>query len=166
MQPKSESKENFSEFARRSDQLAEELGIRVSDLPGKLGISEDMLMGYRTGRYPISSRAWRKLNAAESERRAREPEDAGLCEPPSPYGNLAKGGGASPQRAEIEARLREWLDAAERLEGGLGYASVVVRMHCRPETLRTLDPGYDPVRELERYVAERQHGGASRHRAS
>jgi NH3-dependent NAD+ synthetase len=66
MQQKSELNNDFSEFSRRSDTLAGVLKIRVSDLPEKIGISEDMLMGYRTGRYPISAKAWRKLQVAET----------------------------------------------------------------------------------------------------
>lgn len=56
-----------SEFAQRTDALAEHLGIRVIDLPSRLKMSEDMLMGYRTGRYEISKKAWGKLEVAEVE---------------------------------------------------------------------------------------------------
>ena len=64
MQEKSEFSLIFSE---RTDALASHFGIRVIDLPKKIKISEDMLMGYRTGRYPISKKAWMKLDQAEIE---------------------------------------------------------------------------------------------------
>lgn len=67
MQSKSESPSKISEFCTRTDGLASHYKIRVVDLPDRLKISEDMLMGYRTGRYPISAKAWGKLHNAEIE---------------------------------------------------------------------------------------------------
>lgn len=45
--------------------MAEKLGIRAVDLPEVVGLSKAMLFAYRKGKYPISWRAWRKLEAAE-----------------------------------------------------------------------------------------------------
>ena len=37
----------------------------LSDLPEKIGVSASMFHAYRGGKYPISPKAWRKLEAAE-----------------------------------------------------------------------------------------------------
>lgn len=66
MQHKSDSRRHFSDFSDRTDVLANKLGLRIVDLPVRLGMSADMVMGYRTGRYPISAKAWRKLETAET----------------------------------------------------------------------------------------------------
>lgn len=59
--------ETFSDYSDRTDALAKHLGLRIADLSETIGTSVDMIMGYRTGRYPISAKAWRKLAAAERE---------------------------------------------------------------------------------------------------
>ena len=41
------------------------LGVHLKELPTRLGFSERMLFGYRSGKYPITSKAWRKLEQAE-----------------------------------------------------------------------------------------------------
>lgn len=60
-----EQSDIFSEFSERSDNLAGKMGIRISDLPRKIGISTSMFYVYRTGKHPISRKAWLKLEAAE-----------------------------------------------------------------------------------------------------
>jgi hypothetical protein len=62
MQQKSE---NFSEFSERTEALARALGIKISVLPEKLGVSASMFHAYRSGKSPISPKAWRKLEAIE-----------------------------------------------------------------------------------------------------
>jgi hypothetical protein len=57
--------QNFSDFFLRTEQLADKLGIRAVDLPDVIGISKAMLFAYRKGKYPISWRAWKKLESAE-----------------------------------------------------------------------------------------------------
>lgn len=57
--------QNFSEFSRRTELLAEKLGKRLIDLPETLNISKAMLFAYRKGSYTISDKAWRKLEQAE-----------------------------------------------------------------------------------------------------
>lgn len=54
-----------SQFSQRTEVLSERLGCLLRDLPPKIGISDRMFYGYRSGSYPISSKAWRKLSAAE-----------------------------------------------------------------------------------------------------
>ena len=60
-----EENQNFSEYFERTRVLADRLGIPVVDLPPHVGISKAMLFAYRKGKYPISWKAWRKLEAAE-----------------------------------------------------------------------------------------------------
>ena len=60
-----EKSDNFSEYSERTEALAGRLRANLSDLPGKIGISAAMFYAYRTGKYPISLKAWRKLEAAE-----------------------------------------------------------------------------------------------------
>ncbi len=58
---------SFSDFGARTDALAAHLGVTLDSLPTKLGISRDMLFGYRRGRYPITAKAALKLASAERE---------------------------------------------------------------------------------------------------
>lgn len=62
MQAESES---YSEFSERTEVLSRKLGARVSDLPAEIGVSASMFFAYRAGKYPISRKAWGKLEAAE-----------------------------------------------------------------------------------------------------
>lgn len=62
MQQKSEL---FSEFSERTEELAKRLDVNVSDLPEIIGVSASMFHAYRSGKSPISLKAWRKLEAAE-----------------------------------------------------------------------------------------------------
>ena len=54
-----------SHFSQRTDFLAESLGVFLRELPEKIGISERSLFGYRSGKYPVTAKALRKLQAAE-----------------------------------------------------------------------------------------------------
>jgi hypothetical protein len=60
-----EKNRSFSQFFYRTDLLADHFRVPVAALADKIGISERMLFGYRSGKYPISAKAWRKLEAAE-----------------------------------------------------------------------------------------------------
>ncbi len=62
MQQKSEK---FSEYSARTENLSLILGVNLSDLPEKIGVSNSMFHAYRSGKYPISAKAWAKLEAAE-----------------------------------------------------------------------------------------------------
>jgi hypothetical protein len=107
--------ENSALFSEKSEILARELGIGLDALPARIGISKDMFYAYRTGRYPISGKAWRKLEAAEIA--------AGLVkiEKPEPYRVIEKApmavqdaffapGLAWPHYLEAEALLDHLLD--------------------------------------------------------
>jgi hypothetical protein len=63
VQPKSKS---FQSFCERTDLLATFLRLNVSDLPAKIEVSTSMFHSYRSGKQPISDKAWRKLEAAEA----------------------------------------------------------------------------------------------------
>jgi len=52
-------------FSQRTDALSTALKISLRDLAPKIGISQAMLFAYRNNKYPISEKAWRKLEAAE-----------------------------------------------------------------------------------------------------
>lgn len=68
MQGKSEK---FSEYSERTEMLASDLGLNLSDLPLKIGVSASMFHAYRSGKHPISGKAWRKLEEAESRAQFR-----------------------------------------------------------------------------------------------
>lgn len=66
--------ENSALFSEKSEILARKLGVGLDALPERIGVSKDMFYAYRTGRYPISKKAWRKLEAAELAAGIREAE--------------------------------------------------------------------------------------------
>jgi hypothetical protein len=68
MQDKSEK---FSEYSERTETLASDLRLNLSDLPAKIGVSASMFHAYRSGKHPISEKAWRKLADAEAWARQR-----------------------------------------------------------------------------------------------
>lgn len=78
MQAKSE---NYSEFSDRTERLAARLEKNLNDLPPLIGISPAMFYAYRTGKYKISPKAWRKLEAVETEN--------GLNQTPAPGDRVA-----------------------------------------------------------------------------
>jgi hypothetical protein len=84
--------ETFLNFLRRTDNLAVSKGLNVGDLIPILGLSRATLFSYRTGKRPISSKAWRKLEAAEKA--------AGINQPMSSDWN-------QPLPPEVQAELKE-----------------------------------------------------------
>jgi hypothetical protein len=52
-------------FSEKTDRLADHLKLPIKELAAYIGISPDSLSGYRSGRYEISAKAWRKLRTAE-----------------------------------------------------------------------------------------------------
>lgn len=76
-------------FLKRSDELAYKLRLSLRELAPKLGLSAGSFFGYRTGRVPLSAKAWRKLEDVErsvamSDHSAESP--AVVCEEPADYG--------------------------------------------------------------------------------
>lgn len=60
-------KQTFLDFQRRTNTLTVKLGVRLGDLPEKIGISRASFFAYRAGKSPISTKAWHKLEFAERE---------------------------------------------------------------------------------------------------
>jgi hypothetical protein len=54
------------QFLQRTDALASALGCYLKEVPEKIGISERAMFGYRAGKYPVTAKALRKLEAAEA----------------------------------------------------------------------------------------------------
>ncbi len=176
MQTKTDKSSAFYEFSDRSESLAGRLKVKISELGDVLSISPDMLAGYRTGRYPISAKAWRKLHNAEMEAGIRMPDhDSSKAELVRIRNELARhdpkfaqgvakvkaaraaktssdgrhtsslistapfhSAPAAPDRERIEEHVRQWLDRAEEVPGGLGYAWGQVRLHLRLDDLDKL----------------------------
>lgn len=70
---------DFRTFSHKTDELSLFLGINLQELPELLGFSLRMLNGYRSGAYPITEKAWLKLEKAEKEagihKKESEPQD-------------------------------------------------------------------------------------------
>lgn len=129
------------EFSKRTDYLAGKLGISLRSLCERAGISQPMFFGYRSGKHPITAKALKKIEALE------QPSDV-LHEPQTPYGLRPRPSvqlnpafatpPPSPTREQVEAKLRAFLDAAEKLPGGMGYAYTLACIHFNPTTLEAL----------------------------
>lgn len=61
-----EKKDTFLDFSDRTNFLAEFLKLNLGDLPDLLGISRASFFSYRTGKRPLTKKAWVKLEALES----------------------------------------------------------------------------------------------------
>jgi hypothetical protein len=62
VQEKTDTLENF---LRRTDRLAEVLKKQIGELPPVVGMSRASLFGYRSGKRPLTIKAFRKLEEAE-----------------------------------------------------------------------------------------------------
>ena len=103
-----EINDTFRDFVRRTDTLAFLLGIDVGDLPEHIGVSRASLFRYRSGKAPISGKAWIKLAFAET--------NAGIATPLEQI--LDK---ALPQKGMAET-IRNMMDVGdwnENLDGQL-----------------------------------------------
>ena len=145
MQAKNISAESFSQ---RTDELAQRLGISLRGLCEVAGISQPMFFGYRSGKHVISTKALKKITDLEHSKRLNLSDT--VEETPAPYGVQAVAKHrmilnpayatppSAPTRAQIEARVRDYLDAAERVPGGLGYAWGQIATHLNPHSLDAL----------------------------
>lgn len=108
-----------SHFSQRTEELAARLGVLLRDLPAQLGFSPRMLYGYRSGKYPITAKAWRKLEAAERAAGiTAEPPTAGghsATPAPTPGRDPASPPPPPDQALHSLARLTARLDAIEAL---------------------------------------------------
>jgi hypothetical protein len=75
------------QFLQRTDDLAARLGCYLRDLPAKIGISERSMFGYRAGKYPVTAKALRKLEAAERLAGISPPGQAAAAENAGSSGN-------------------------------------------------------------------------------
>lgn len=168
-----EESDNHELFSEKSEKLAAHLGVKLDELPARLGVSKDMFYAYRTGRYPISKKAWRKLREAEIA--------AGLHTSAASYGEpdqitrLEQGiawlekevAALKTQRAAAEKALAERLAAldaelkampgvAEAVAAGLSLEDIralirdeIARRRARGE-LPPLPPNFDTIeRDLQ-----------------
>jgi len=119
MQDKSD---RHSEFSERTEALSENLGILLSDLPSKIGVSASMFYAYRTGKQPISSKAWRKLESAESA--------AGIVRFPQGLGD----------ETSVREDSRSYRTSTSESLRSPGEPTIMERME-------TLQRGYDETRE-------------------
>ena len=128
MQAKSE---NFSEYSERTESLADVLAMRLSDLPQLMGISSSMFHAYRSGKYPISGKAWRKLEAAERTAgiTAEPPTAGGHSATPAPTPGRAPAAPPPPPDQVLHslAHLVARLDAIEAL-----LQDLLARLDDRP----------------------------------
>jgi hypothetical protein len=118
MQHKSE---NYLEFSERTESLAKKLGLNLSDLPEKIGVSPSMFYAYRSGKYAISGKAWRKLGFAEAgvgivarqSQSQTQFQQSGPVEEDSPFSELP----ASAQHfaAGVQAMMLEMAEMRKRV---------------------------------------------------
>jgi hypothetical protein len=102
-----------SQFLQRTDALASALDCYLRDLPAKIGISERSMFGYRAGKYPVTAKALRKLEAAE---RAAGVASAAPPPPPGEDSDFVVREGSpkysppfSPTESNIRALVRDEL---------------------------------------------------------
>lgn len=119
MQQKNQSSDVFSE---RTDALAAALHVSIRDLAERIGISQAMLFAYRGGKYPISEKAWKKLEAAEA---ANQSSYQRKSENQSVVAEDAATYGAGPARATFPS----WWDRMPKSAGEL--EAVLPHVHAR-----------------------------------
>lgn len=111
MQGKSES---TLEFLERTDRLASALSITVSELAKVISLSNGMLFAYRTGKNPVSEKAWIKLRAAEHK------AGIGVKTPIDPPAPVVSSSVPELRVREAAAILRrqaaELIEAADRID--------------------------------------------------
>jgi hypothetical protein len=156
LQEKLRTPETFSE---RTSRLAEVLELPLRELGPKIGLATSTLYNARSGIGKISRKTWAKIEKAERE--------AGLAlaephvgESPAAYRESGIQPGSGParapadsrvqlqphyapnpppvSRAQIEAFLSRYLDAAEAVPGGLAAAWYEIRNHLSTEKLERL----------------------------
>jgi hypothetical protein len=76
-----EKKSDFRTFLDRTNELANKLRIPLRELGPVMEMSTASLFGYRSGKIPLSNKAWGKLEAAERSAGI----DAVVGDPPSQY---------------------------------------------------------------------------------
>ena len=92
--------QNIGEFSERTDRLAEKLSLPLRELGDRIGVSTAMLFAYRSGKNPISVKAWRKLEQAERE--------VGILAPSQ--GPQERDSAHDSPANQIEAEVREMIE--------------------------------------------------------
>lgn len=87
-----------SDFYDRTERLAEVLRVTQEELAERIGVSRAMHFGYRSGKYPVSRKVWRKLEESETQAGIRpRPDELRSAESPAKFGSReALHGHASP----------------------------------------------------------------------
>lgn len=151
---------DYSEFSERTDALAARLGLRIVDLPNILRVSEDMLMGYRSGRHRITAKAWRKLEAAETNAGA-ESDSEPLGKIPTPA--------AEPTAEACVDHLRQYLRNVDGVPGAIGHTWVQLQLNFPlSQSVRVRESSADTgaAKELARLKAEVENRGEAAQGAS
>lgn len=140
MQLKTDTKMTFAE---RVNALAISLGD-MSRVASRMGISRQTL--YKALNGEPSLKTLKKLTDVElSLESGKSDGDMVMEEGQQAYGArgrsrflAAQRQAIQPTRAQIEARFAAYLDAAERVPGGLGHAWALACIHFNPTALEAL----------------------------
>lgn len=103
-------------------------------------MSEDMVMGYRTGRYPITEKAWRKLSFAEVNAGINDASSPHVATPRAQPQNsesdremLISAAYApkrpEPNKADCLAHLQAYLEKIQDMPGGVSHTWVQLQLH-------------------------------------
>jgi len=103
-------------FSARIDRLAAQLQMGLKEVAPWIGISPAMLFAYKSGKNPISKKAWRKLEEAEIRDGIAMPHPVDLVYKgrlPLVAESKRLYGGDPATRRECELYFKAYLDAAE-----------------------------------------------------
>lgn len=126
----------MGDFSDRVRELRKRLGGDMKRTAEALGVSRQTLYASLKGTEPVSGKTLAKLEAAE-RKHVSDFSDGIMEESPALY-TVAAG----MTRPMIEQRVRAYLDVAETVPGGLGYAWGQVSTHLNPQSLAALRPGH------------------------
>jgi hypothetical protein len=109
----------LSDYLRRTDVLAEFLGLKLSDLPGVLACSKAMIFAYRSGKNPISNKAWLRLLAAEKQAGLSQPDQIHPALAPPPPPSASSSASSAPLHFDLSnndpLEIRELSGVLERI---------------------------------------------------
>lgn len=158
----------MTNFEGRLKRLRGELG-GIAQVARKMGVSRETI--YEGLRSPgtITAKTWTALAMVEADTLPKadslsEAPPSALAEDQAAYDAALP---VATERAQIEARFRALLDAAERVEGGLGWVRVQLGLHLDPSRLIALDASRveGALERLRRLAAEANRGGGQTRKA-
>jgi hypothetical protein len=114
-------------FIKRTDAAAVKIGCNVEDLCDKLDLSRSSLFSYRTGKRPISSKAWAKLEKLESE--IRKDDCMRVSEKPEIYITKPSKKTDSATKEDIQDYINLIIKHAEKDPDGLSYLFKTLKKH-------------------------------------